>query len=83
MRLRKNASFILRGYPIGDEIGGGHTGAIKEGAMIRGEEPRMNAKRIPFLVTCTSADQVATKTQIRNAKSVRHIPAFPYIKSPA
>ena len=51
--------------------------------MIRGEEPRMNAKRIPFLVTCTSADQVATKTQIRNAKSVRHIAAFPYIKSPA
>jgi len=43
MRLRKNASFILRGYPSGDEIGGGHTGAIKEGAMIRGEEPRMNA----------------------------------------
>jgi hypothetical protein len=83
MRLRKNASFILRGYPIGDEIGGGHTGAIKEGAMIRVEEPRMNAKRISFLVTWTSADPVAPKTQIRNAESVRHIPAFPYMKSPA
>lgn len=40
--------------------------------MIRVEEPRMNAKRIPFLVTSTSADQVAPKTQIRNAESVRH-----------
>lgn len=27
MRLRKNASFVLRGYPIGDEIGGGRIGA--------------------------------------------------------
>jgi hypothetical protein len=44
--------------------------------MIRLEEPRMNAKRIPFLVTWTSADQVAPKTQIRNAESVRHIPSF-------
>jgi hypothetical protein len=25
MRLRKNASFVLPGYPIGDEIGGGDT----------------------------------------------------------
>ncbi len=40
--------------------------------MIRVEEPRMNAKRIPSLVTWTSADQVAPKTQIRNAESVRH-----------
>ena len=40
--------------------------------MIRVEEPRMNAKLIPFLVTLASADQVALKTQIRNAKSVRH-----------
>ena len=40
--------------------------------MIRVEEPRMNAKLIPFLVTLTSADQVAPKTQIRNAESVRH-----------
>ncbi|HYT21056.1 MAG TPA: hypothetical protein VEW05_12600 [Candidatus Polarisedimenticolia bacterium] len=40
--------------------------------MIRVEEPRMKAKRIPFLVTWTSADQVAPKTQIRNAESVRH-----------
>jgi len=40
--------------------------------MIRVEEPTMNAKRIPFLVTGTSADQVAPKTQIRNGESVRH-----------
>ncbi len=40
--------------------------------MIRVEEPRMNAKLIPFLVTLTSADQVGPKTQIRNAESVRH-----------
>ncbi len=50
----------------------GTPGAIKEEAMIRVEEPRMNAKRIPSLVTWTSADQVAPKTQIRNAESVRH-----------
>src|SRR6267154_6605225 len=50
----------------------GTPGAIKEEAMIRVEEPRMKAKRIPFLVTWTSADQVAPKTQIRNAESVRH-----------
>jgi len=29
--------------------------------MIRVEEPRMNAKLIPFLVTLTSADQVAPR----------------------
>jgi hypothetical protein len=42
--------------------------------MIRVEEPRTKAKRIPFWVTWTRADQVAPKTQIRNAESVRHIP---------
>src|SRR6266403_5875777 len=36
--------------------------------MIRVEEPRMNAKLIPFLVTLTSADQVAPKTQIRQCR---------------
>src|SRR6267378_7364274 len=32
MRLRKNASFVLRGYPIGDEIGGGHTRSHQGGS---------------------------------------------------
>ncbi len=32
MRLRKNASFVLRGYPIDDEIGGGHTRSHQGGS---------------------------------------------------
>src|SRR5260370_10414572 len=32
MRLRKNASFVLRGYPIGDEIVGGHTRSYQGGS---------------------------------------------------
>jgi hypothetical protein len=40
--------------------------------MIRVEETRRNDKRITFLVMWTSADQVAPKTQIRNAESDRH-----------
>src|SRR5258708_9086469 len=32
MRLRKNASFVLRGYPIDDEIGGGHTKSHQGGS---------------------------------------------------
>ncbi len=40
--------------------------------MIRVEETKKNDKRIPFLVTWTSAHQVVPKTQIRNAESVRH-----------
>jgi hypothetical protein len=40
--------------------------------MIRVEETRRNNIRIPFFVTWTSADQVAPKTQILNAESVRH-----------
>jgi len=40
--------------------------------MIRVEETRRNDKRIPFLVTWTSAHQVVPKTQIRDAESVRH-----------
>src|SRR5467141_4066714 len=32
MRLRRNASFVLRGYPIGDEIGGGHTRSHQGGS---------------------------------------------------
>jgi hypothetical protein len=50
----------------------GTPGAIKEGAMNRVEETRRIDKRIPFLVTWTSAHQVVPTTQIRNAESVRH-----------
>src|SRR5258707_15492613 len=32
MRLRRNASFVLRGSPIGDEIGGGHTRSHQGGS---------------------------------------------------
>jgi hypothetical protein len=71
-RAADGAKKELRGYLIGDEMGGGHTGAIKAGAMTRVEETRRNNVRIPFLVTWTSADQVALQTKIRNAESVRH-----------
>ena len=50
----------------------GTLGAIKEGAMIRVDQTIGSDKRIPFSVVWTSADQVAPKTQIRNAESVRH-----------
>jgi hypothetical protein len=40
--------------------------------MIRVEETRRNDKRIAFLVTWTSADQGAPKTQICNDESDRH-----------
>jgi hypothetical protein len=40
--------------------------------MIRVDQTIGSDKRIPFSVVWTSADQVAPKTQIRNAESVRH-----------
>jgi hypothetical protein len=73
MRLWKNAPLVLRGCPIGDEIGGGHTRAIKEGAMIRVEETRRNDKRDPFLVHVDQRPPSSSTTQIRNAESVRHM----------
>jgi hypothetical protein len=42
------------------------------GAMIHVETAEGNDKRVPFLVTLTSADQIAPKTQVSNAESVRH-----------
>jgi hypothetical protein len=41
-------------------------------ARIHVETAERNDKRVPFLVTLTSADQIAPKTQVRNAESVRH-----------
>lgn len=43
--------------------------------MICVEETKRNDRRIPSLVTLTSAHQVVPETQIRNAESVRHTAA--------
>src|SRR5260370_10371270 len=66
MRLRKNASFVLRGYAIEDEIGGGHTRS-HQGGSYDSRRRTENERQ-----THSILDQVGPKTQIRNAESVRH-----------
>jgi hypothetical protein len=72
MRLRKNASFVLRGYPIDDEIGGAQPGAIKEGSYDPLRPTIGRDKRIPFSVVWTDADRLSSSTPTRNVGSVCH-----------
>src|SRR6267142_3608030 len=79
MRLRKNASFVLRGYPIGDEIGGGHTRSYQGGSYDsrrRTENELQTHSILGHLHQRRPSSSQDTDPQCRVSSSYRRIPVL-------